>query len=612
MENAELKRYIPTRIDSRGISFLEKLKHAVGVADGVVRGLSRFFAAISAGSFLGVLLGHSFYQLPRYGGWLSSIPIASMVGAIGVIIGAGMVAIGKKMRRPADFLFLLLILLLMTYVYRPLPPIILVVCSVLFGGMLALLPSFRDVYRLGFSLSFVIFSVLPFFRFSSLTHLLMVGSPLLFILAVLSLRTHWITRVMFCIAIPYLVWTSTFTLTANRESQISPEPPPLASALPVSLLPVEDVDARTVLFISSVPSPMLYLLSAFPYVEQADIICKEPGSLGSIKNDKINFYFDSPGWVLPKLRANYDLIYLEEIPSGLSQVRRYFITRVWKKLKPDRGVLVLPVSASGDLPKEVAKALIVPGSNGMLLAASPNASLTADIELLEQRLDKLLSGLGEHISFIPAGIFTALYWETDELDLEVPSPIRENPCPIWFWGVVVLVIATYLLLCLGLGRYIRVASGFALVENGAEFALLLMVATFSLASQELLNGVPWQVTIAMLGFVMFSFTSHLRTGRILVGLALVLAFLWLCELYSPWLELACLFSLCLESLATGTVYTRVSKVARFSGSVAMSWSGLGFATGSALFWLLSSFFPNPILPALLVATFLRIIWLIKA
>lgn len=112
--------------------------------------------------------------------------------------------------------------------------------------------------------------------------------------------------------------------------------------------------------------------------ETVDGIWPNAASLAGGNWFKLNYYSGLPGRILPKLAGNYDLIYLEELPPGSPAARKHFTREAWRKLNPATGVLILPAAARGDLPPGAVRVLPVPGSRGELLAASPDAALTAD------------------------------------------------------------------------------------------------------------------------------------------------------------------------------------------------------------------------------------------
>ena len=598
-----------------GASFLENQPHtavSAGIVSDIFRRIASLFFVVPAGIFLGGVAVLTLGELPRTGGWLSETGAAAAAVALFAAAGAGAAAAGKGRRSAPDLMFPVLILLTV-YAAWPEPRVALAVGGVLFGGVLALLPPRGALLRLGFGAAFALTALLLAFGVFHGTWFLLILFPVVFALAVFCCRTHWTVKLVLCLMLPVAVYIFAFGVSRGPDGE-NPrmKPVAIAPALPASLLP-EGGEERTILFVSGRPSPLPGVWCSLPYVKRVDGIWPNAASLAGGNWFKLNYYSGLPGRILPKLAGNYDLIYLEELPPGSPAARKHFTREAWRKLNPATGVLILPAAARGDLPPGAVRVLPVPGSRGELLAASPDAALTADPEKLDRRMEKLLGGFGRDAAFMPPGIFAALYTEEASAAPVLREALREEKqTPGFFLPAAAAAVVAYLLLRLWFARFGRAGSGFALAENGAGFAMLLLAAGAALAERELTTGVPAAAVWAMPGLAVFHSILRPRVERGFVAVSLLLPFLWLWNSWALPSEPAWLAVLLAAARAAGIVRCRVTAEAGFTGSVSTILGASGFAAGAAVYWAFSVWLPEPLTAALLTALLLRAIWVVRA
>lgn len=581
-----------------------------GIVAGIFRRIVSLFSVVPAGIFLGGLAVLTLGELPRTGGRLAETGAAAAAAAL--FAAAGAAAVGKE-KRPSSVLMFPVLILLTVYAVRPEPRIALVVGGLLFGGMLALLPPRGVLLRLGFGAAFALTVLLLAFGIFRGTCFLLILFPAVFALAVLCCRTHWAAKVILCLMLPAAVYIFASGVSRGPDGEnLRLKPAAIAPALPASLLPAGG-EMRTILFVSGRPSPLPGVWCSLPYVKRVDGIWPNAASLVGGNWFKLNYYSGLPGRILPRLAGNYDLVCLEELPPGSPAARKHFTREAWRKLNPTTGVLILPAAARGDLPPDAVRVLPVPGSRGELLAASPDAALTADPEELDRRMEKLLGGFGRDAAFMPPGIFAALYTEEAPAVPVLQEAAREEKrVPGFFLPGAAAAVIVYLLLRLWFARFGRFGSGFALAENGAGFALLLLAAGAALAERELTTGVPAAAVWAMPGLAVFHSVLRPRAERGFVAVSLLLPFLWLWNSWTLPSEPAWLAVLLAAALAAGIVRCRVTADAGFGGSVSTVLGASGFAAGAALYWAFSCLLPEPLTAALLTALLLRAVWVVRA
>ena len=129
--------------------------------------------------------------------------------------------------------------------------------------------------------------------------------------------------------------------------------------------------------------------------------------------------------------------------------------------------------------------------------AALDAALTADLGVLDRRLQGHQRAFSEDNLFMPAGIFAALYAATEEsLAVSTSFPVV-NPPPTGFHlpaGLPRLllwcVLAAWLLLRTVCGRSGSGLARVLAVENGAVFSLVLLSAWQGFDRRELFTGIP--------------------------------------------------------------------------------------------------------------------------
>ncbi len=587
-----------TRLSSSGG---REFSPAARLAERIARYL---FGAILPGVFLSALLASATGEF--HGGGLLSIPGFSLaIVALEAIFGAVLVGSWRERHHLRGFLIFPALILFLFSLF-PGPRLALALGGILLGGYLTALP-FRDgKYRFLFGISFALTAFLKPESAIMTAILLVLLLPALFGATILWVKAHWMLRVAMILLLPVAAIQSVRLLEQPRSVQ--PEPKEVSTALPSVLM--ANSEAARILFISERTSVLPELWSRMPFVTSVDSVrsrYRDDFHSPELWN-KLRLYTGFPGKTIALFTEPYHLIYVNTLPEGNETARRGFVEKLWRLLDSRHGLLVLPASNRLLLPASAQWAAL-PGSNGTFVAAAQEA-VTTDLELLDQRLQALLRPYGEE-NYIPAGLVPALYYtpappklaELEAHSLPGPVAVASN-----FWIALVGLMGGYAVIRLYFRRFGRNSWGFGLMENGAAFALILLAAFDAMAHRELFTGLPAAMVWSCVGIALFPLRLRPAAGKILILCATLLPGLW----FLPWnffsMEPGWIIVVATVALATAAARGKLSEESGFPRSWNTTFSAVGWVAGGVIYAVLALLLPDPLLPAILIATAARFAW----
>lgn len=577
---------------------------------------SLFFVALSGGAFFGASEAWSLTAGAAVYGWnLSFWPVPALWGA-GAAVGALAAKHIARSRLPLWGVFGLELLLMLL----PGEWIRSAGAALLAGGFLASLPAgsagalLRAACGAGFAVGFAV-DILCF-RGGCVPGLLLLPLFLLAVVCALPLRGP--QRILPVLLLPVAVFlfapiysARSYLSGPHRRNEVS-----IAPALPASLMPAEG-EGMFFLFVSDLRSPLPAVWAALPYVSKVDCIWPHAAARYGSASLKVNSYEGRPGRILPMLTGRYDLIYLENLPPVSAAALAAFVEAALERLDPKRGVLVLPAAFRVLLPGGLHVAEL-PGSGGRFLAASRDAGLTADLGVLDRRLQGYQRTFSEDYLFMPPGIFAALYAAAGEGRSGIPGGVNSRTAPsppenglppsagtaslqLGILSAVWLLLR--ILCCRSGGGRARVL----LTENGAFFALVLLAVWQGFDRRELFTGIPALLLCAATGFLLFDSVLRVRVERWFVVAAALLPFSlllpWRIFLFEPGYPVAVVCA----ALAAGMVRSRIAArpESRLTPPESVFWSGTGMLAGALLFCWLGTLLPGIPVAALIAALLLR-------
>lgn len=572
---------------------------------------SLFFVALTGGAFFGASEGYSLTSGIFTGGWNFSFwPVVALWGA-GIATGALFTR-----RIPAGQLICPgLLALELLLLIQPGSPWRSAVAAVLTGGFLCSLPAgsgllCRMACGAGFAAGLAV-DVLCF-RGGGAPGLLLLPVLLLAVICVLPLRGLWRILAIFLLPAAVFLASSIYSVRSFQLELRDLRNVSIAPALPASLMPAEG-EGMFFLFVSDLHSPLPAVWAALPYVSSVDCVWPRAAARFGDASLKVNSYEGHPGRILPLLTRRYELIYLENLPPVSAAALRTFVEAALERLEPKRGVLVLPAAFRGALPAGLHVAEL-PGGEGRFLAASHDAGLTADLGVLDRRLQGYQRVFGENNLFMPAGIFAALYAATgggrpeSSVSPDRPEGFRlPTGLPrslLWVLPVAWLALR---ILC---GRSGEGRARVLLTENSASFALVLLAAWQGYDRRELFTGIPALLLPAAAGVLLFDSVLRPRVERWFVGFASLLPFVlllpWRFFLFEPGYLLVAVCS----ALGSGMVRTRIAAgpESKLAPPETVFWSGVGLLAGALLFELVGILLPGVPAAPLVAALLLRIGW----
>lgn len=577
---------------------------------------SLWFTALSGGAFFGASEAYSLTVASLSYGWnLSLWPVPALWGG-GLAAGALLVRAVPPRLQPVLGVLLLEILLLI----EPGSPWRSVAAGAASGGFFCILPDgsrgtlCRAACGIGFLLGLAI--DILFFHGGCVPGLLLLPIFLAAFLWNLPLHRTW--RLLPIAALPIAVALAApiYSGWTLRSAPRNPKDVSIAPALPASLMPATK-EGMHFLFVSDLHSPLPAVWAALPYVASVDCIWPRAAARFGEASLKVNSYEGRPGRILPGLTRQYDLVYLENLPPVSPAALQEFVMLALERTEPKRGVLVLPAAFRGILPDGLHTAEL-PGGGGRYLAVSRDAALTADLSVLDSRLQGHQRAFSENNLFMPAGIFAALYAAAEErpavgvvgggvsISSSAGFRLPEWKLPRWFlWSIPVLWLLLRQL-------FSRSGSGRArvlLTENAAGFVLVLLAAWQGFDRRELFTGIPAVLLLAASGLMWCDSILRLRVERWFIVLAAILPF----SLLLPWRFLLFepgyfLVAVC-AALAAGMVRCRLAAQpeSRLTQTAAVFWCGAGLLAGALLFELSGMLLPGgAVAPA--AALLLRLGW----
>ncbi len=576
---------------------------------------SLFFIILAGGAFFGASEAYSLTAASTASGWnLSFWPVPALWGA-GLAAGALLArCLPQRLLPPIGLLVLEILLLL-----QPGTPWRSATAGLLAGGVLSMLPAgsggvlCRIAGGAGFAAGFAV-DILCFHG-GCVPGLLLLPVLLLAVLCALPLCGPWRLLPILLLPVAVFLFSPIYSAESLRRPPRNLKEVSIAPALPASLMPAVG-EGMHFLFVSDLHSPLPAVWAALPYVASVDCVWPRAAARFGEASLKVNSYEGRPGRILPELSRRYDLVYLENLPPVSAAALRSFLEAALGLLRPDRGVLVVPAAFREMLPENLHIAEL-PGGNGRFLAASRDAALTADLGVLDRRLQGHQRAFSEDNLFMPAGIFAALYAATEEsLAVSTSFPVV-NPPPTGFHlpaGLPRLllwcVLAAWLLLRTVCGRSGSGLARVLAVENGAVFSLVLLSAWQGFDRRELFTGIPSLLPVAAGGLLLFDSVLRPRVERWFVAVAALMPF----ALLLPWRFLLfgagyLLVTVC-AALAAGMVRFRlaVRPESRLASSGLVFWSGAGLFAGALLFELIGILLPGGTAAAAAAALLLRIGW----
>ena len=572
-----------------------------------------FFIALSGGAFFGASEAYSLSS--AVSGWnLSFWPVPALWGA-GLAVGALLARRLPKRQLPLlGVLGLELLLLLLPGGCRRSA-----MAAVLAGGFLASLPAgsggalCRAACGAGFAAGFA--ADLLGFRGDCVPGLLLLPVLLLAVIFALPVRGAWRFLTVLLLPVAVFLFAPIYSAPGFQRAPRNLKDVSIAPALPASLMPATG-EGMHFLFVSDLHSPLPAVWAALPYVASVDCIWPRAAARFGDASLKVNSYEGRPGRILPELTRRYDLVYLESLPPVSAAALRAFVEAAFERLDPERGVLVLPAASREALPGGLHVAEL-PGGNGRFLAASRDSALTADLSVLDRRLQGHQRAFSGDNLFMPAGIFAALYAATEERlpgtahPPAVSAPAAGFHLPAGLPRVLLWLLPVAWLLLRGIcGRSGEGLARVLLVENGASFALVLLAAWQGFDRRELFTGIPALLLSAAGGLLLFDSVLRPRVERWFVGAAALVPF----SLLLPWrfllFEPGYLFAVVCAALASGMVRSRIASrpESRLAPPETVFWSGAGVLAGAVLFELSGILLPGVPAAALLAALVLRIGW----
>lgn len=610
----QIQRYISIRFYRRGQLQLDPS----GENSASICRKSLWFTALSGGAFFGASEAYSLTVASLSSGWnLSLWPVPALWGG-GLAAGAWLIRMIPGRFLPVLSVFLLEILLLI----EPGAPWRSAAAGAAAGGFFCTLPAgscgtlCRAACGIGFLLGLA--ADILFFHGNCVPGLVLL--PVFLAAFLWNLPLHRVWRILPVAALPIAValaapiysgWTLRSAPRNLKDVSIAP-------ALPASLMPAAK-EGMHFLFVSDLHSPLPAVWAALPYVASVDCIWPRAAARFGEASLKVNSYEGRPGRILPELTRRYDLVYLENLPPVSPAALQEFVMLALERTEPKRGVLVLPVAFRGILPDGLHTAEL-PGGGGRFLAVSRDAALTADLGVLDSRLQGHQRAFSEGNLFMPAGIFAALYAAAEERPVSAGPigggvgtvsasgfrlPVPELP-RVLLWGSPVLwLLLRPLCSRSGSGR-----ARVLLTENAAGFALVLLAAWQGFDRRELFTGIPAVLLVATGGLMWCDSILRLRVERWFVVLAALLPF----SLLLPWRFLLfepgyLLIAVC-AALAAGMVRSRLAGQAesRLTQTASVFWCGAGLLAGALLFELLGVLLPGVPASAPAAALLLRLGW----
>ena len=580
------------------------------------RKLERIARLICGGVCPGLFLGAAFTgaigSFESGSGPFGNPATALFIAGLEAIFGAVLAGSWRERCRKSDTRGLLVLpaVLLFLYTLLPGPKTALAICGILAGGYLTALPLRSGGWRLLAGGAFACSAFLLAGNPERAALWQMVLFPLLFSSLILWVKAHWLMRLAMIVLLPLSTILFTHGMLPRRPPVSFPQPHAVAPALPALLM--ANADSTRILFLSERNSLIPGVWLEMPFVERVESIWPQGVILGRFGNPKFHPHEGPPGRVLPGLKSGFHLIYADQLPRGSEAARRGFVQKLWDLLAPE-GVLVLPSENRLLLP-DTAQWAMVPGSDGKRVAAARSA-VSADLELLDLRLQKLLAPFGGE-SIVPAGIFTALYDTGTELPqlpppADVPSSAGEENRSAWFYGGVFLALLCYGAVRLYFGRFGRNPHGFDLVENSAGFALILLAAFDAMSIRELFHGLPAALLWSCIGLSCPALPLRARAARIFALIALVLPAVWLIPGSVIAAEPSWLAVTAIVAIATGSIRAQIAGASGFPRSWSTTFSAAGWVAGSAVYTVLLLLPGDPLLPAILIAAALRLAWPLK-
>ena len=371
-------------------------------------------------------------------------------------------------------------------------------------------------------------------------------------------------------------------------------------ALPASLLPRDG--ARRILFLSNLMSRLPGVWCALPYVDE--VIAVWPGGT-LIRGDswsKMHVLAGPPGKMARQAGEGFDLIFVEALPPAGEPARREFFSALSSQLKPDAGVLVVPVEYAREVP-DLGDQLLLPGGEGKFIAVGKKLDRRA--ELLDAKLQTLQKEYAGEAVVMPPGIFSALYEDAAEPEDEwgvAPPPSQSEPgtrsaagTVFSLWGKFVLLAAAWLVCRLIL---LRKGCGYhaaATAESFGALTLIVLTAATELEMRELTGGIMPNAALGLFGLSVIPFVLRsLRGEQILIAAGALLPF----AVPGAWLAAAAIPA----ALATAETGERCRRETQLPEAVFILRAAVGVIAGAVLFRFLND---DP-LAALTFALLLRL------
>ena len=380
-------------------------------------------------------------------------------------------------------------------------------------------------------------------------------------------------------------------------------------ALPASLLPRDG--ARRILFLSNLMSRLPGVWCALPYVDE--VIAVWPGGT-LIRGDswsKMHVLAGPPGRMAREAGEEFDLIFVEALPPAGEPARREFFSALSSQLKPNAGVLVVPVEYAREVP-DLGDRLLLPGGEGKFIAVGKKLDRRA--ELLDAKLQALQKECAGEAVVMPPGIFSALYDdaaepEADKLVAPSPSPpesgtqsgTRSAMGTIFSLRGKFVLLAVVWLVC----RLILLRKGCgyhaaATAESFGALTLVVLAAAADLEMRELTGGVMPNAALGLFGLSVIPFVLRsLRGERILIAAGALLPF----AVPGAWLTAAAIPA----AFATAETGERCRRETQLPEAVFILRAAVGVIAGAVLFRFLND---DP-LAALTFALLLRLIRVVR-
>lgn len=372
----------------------------------------------------------------------------------------------------------------------------------------------------------------------------------------------------------------------------------LAMALPALLQPD---DCANILVLAEAPSAIPEFFAGFERVGAVDTLIAGPrlrrllGLPGSAKIRELPW---RPHRLKPAGGANYQLIFISELPTAPTAAKRRLLLELSRRLAPG-GVIVLP--DDGVEPGFLPVSAQLPGGRFRAFAAAGTQLPGDDLAKLEERLKDITMPGAE---IMPEGIFTELYtWEAQISQAKSPlPPAAAVAAPPWRdmlpalspWAAAAAALGLYLALRMWLSRYPAGCRNFTAAETGAATALITLGSVGVLAEYALLDGHSEKALIGLAALLFVRQGDGAFRLRASFALAVCAALLAWCAVVRPdWADRA------IPLLLAATLYfATLPGHADAPRRAALGVFG-GMAAGGLLYALIAAYAAPAALPALL-------------